>query len=184
MTLKRRHLMFLRGNVYYVEDTETRKQTSLGTRDKRTAERLVLAKNEATEQPLMNLSMARTYLAAHDPRMVTRTWADVIAVFSSNGRESTRQRCERAFASTPFDSIRNKALVETNGEDILNVLKIGGTSTNNYMRGLHNLALNLGWLAWPILVRKVWPKIASNASFASCLRIVFLLINWPRTLCL
>jgi integrase len=159
MTLKRRHLMFLRGNVYYVEDTETRKQTSLGTRDKRTAERLVLAKNEATEQPLMNLSMARTYLAAHDPRMVTRTWANVIAVFSSNGRESTRQRCERAFASTPFDSIRNKALVETNGEDILNVLKIGGTSTNNYMRGLHNLALNLGWLAWPILVRKVWPKI-------------------------
>jgi integrase len=159
MTLKRRHLMFRRGNVYYLEDTQTGKQTSLGTKDKWAAERLVLAKNEATEQPLMNLSMARTYLAAHDPKMVTRTWADVIGVFSSNGRESTRLRCERAFASTPFDSIRNKSLVETNGEDLLNVLKIGGTSTNNYMRGLHNLALNLGWLAWPILARKVWPKI-------------------------
>lgn len=169
--MKRRYRMFLRGNVYYAQDSESGKQTSLGTREKRQAERLLLAKNEADEQPLMNLAMARTYLAAHDPKLVMRTWAEVIEVFSSNGRESTRERCHRAFASAPFDLIRSKTLVETTGEDLLNLLRLGGTSTNNYLRGLHNLALNLGWLAWPILAKKAWPKIRHKARRA---------ITWPE----
>lgn len=157
--MKNRYRMFLRGSVFYAHDSESGKQTSLKTRDRRKAERLLLAKNEADEQPLMNLAMARTYLAAHDPKLVTRSWADVIEIFSSNGGETTRERCQRAFASAPFNFIRNKLLAETTGEDLLNVLRVGGTSTNNYLRGLHNLALNLGWLAWPILAKKAWPKI-------------------------
>ena len=157
--MTRRYRMFLRGNTYYAHDAETGKQTSLRTRDKRKAERLLLAKNEADNQPLMNLAMARTYLAAHDPKMVTRTWAEVMVRFSDHGRDSTQERCHRAFASTPFDGIRDKTLVETTGEDLLDTLKLGGTSTNNYLRGLHNLALNLGWLAWPILAKKAWPPI-------------------------
>ena len=151
--------MFLRGNTFYAHDAETGKQTSLRTHDKRKAGRLLLAKNEADAQPLMNLAMARTYLAAHDPKMVTRTWAEVMAKFSDHGRDSTLERCHQAFISTPFDGIRDKTLVETTAEDLLNVLKLGGTSTNDYLRGLHNLALNLGWLAWPILAKKAWPPI-------------------------
>jgi hypothetical protein len=157
--MKNHYRMFLRGNVFYAHDSETGKQTSLRTRDRRKADRLLLAKNEADEQPLMNLAMARTYLAAHDPKLVTRTWADVIEIFSDNGRGTTRERCQRAFSSAPFNFIRNKALVETTSEDFLNVLRCGGNSTNNYLRGLHNLAINLGWLAWPILAKTAWPKI-------------------------
>ena len=157
--MKHRYRLFLRGNTYYAHDAETNKQTSLRTGDKRKAERLLLARNEADAQPLMNLAMARTYLAAHDPKMVTRTWAAVMAKFSDHGRDSTRERCVRAFTSTPFEGIRDKTLVETTAEDLLNVMKLGGTSTNNYLRGLHNLALNLGWLAWPILAKKAWPPI-------------------------
>ncbi len=157
--MKKRFRIFQRGGVYYAHDGKTGKQLSFKTRDKRTAERLLLAKNEADEVPLMNLAMARTYLAAHDPRMVTRTWADVIGVFSSNGRKSTRERCQRAFSSKPFDLIRDKRIVETTSEHLLEVLGSGGTSTNNYLRGLHHLALNLGWLGWPILAKKAWPKI-------------------------
>ncbi len=157
--MTKRFRLFQRGAVYYAHDAETGKQVSLKTRDKRQAERLLLAKNEADEQPLMNLALARTYLAAHDPKMVTRTWAEVIEIFSSNGRASTRERCARAFSSAPFDVVRGKTLVETTSEDLLKVVRLGGTSTNNYMRGLHNLALNLGWLGWPILAKKAWPKI-------------------------
>lgn len=160
--MKNRYRMFLRGNVFYAHDSETGKQTSLRTRDRRKAERLLLAKNEADEQPLMNLAMARTYLAAHDPKLITRTWADVIEIYSNNGRDSTLERCQRAFASAPFNFIRNKPLAETTSEDFLNVLRCGGNSTNNYLRGLHNLALNLGWLAWRILTKEAWPKIRTK----------------------
>ena len=58
--MTRRYRIFLRGNTYYAHDAETGKQTSLRTRDKRKAESLLLAKNEADNQPLMNLAMART----------------------------------------------------------------------------------------------------------------------------
>ncbi|MEI9893845.1 MAG: hypothetical protein WDN28_08070 [Chthoniobacter sp.] len=34
------------------------------------------------------------------------------------------------------------------------------------MRRLHNLALNLGWLAWPILHKAAWPKIRSESKRA------------------
>ena len=48
--MTRRYRIFLRGNTYYAHDAETGKQTSLHTRDKRKAERLLLAKNEADDQ--------------------------------------------------------------------------------------------------------------------------------------
>ena len=28
-----------------------------------------------------------------------------------------------------------------------------------YLRWLHNLALDLGWLPWPVLSKSAWPKI-------------------------
>jgi hypothetical protein len=33
--------------------------------------------NDAARQPMMNLVMARTFLAAQDPKMIFYTWADV-----------------------------------------------------------------------------------------------------------
>ncbi|HEX7517285.1 MAG TPA: tyrosine-type recombinase/integrase [Chthoniobacterales bacterium] len=32
----------------------------------------------------------------------------------------------------------------------------------HYLRRLHNLAVDLGWLAWPILAKRAWPKIQSQ----------------------
>lgn len=62
--MTKRFRLFQRGTIYYAHDAETGRQVSLKTRDKRQAERLLLAKNEADEQPLMNLALARTCLAA------------------------------------------------------------------------------------------------------------------------
>ena len=65
--------MFRRGNVFYCEDRTTGQQKSLQTRDEAEGQRLVQAKNDAVKLPQMNLVMAKTYLSAQDPKMITRT---------------------------------------------------------------------------------------------------------------
>jgi len=49
-----------------------------------------------------------------------------------------------------LDRIRYKPLFETTSEDLLSILRTGTVSTNHYLRRLHNLALGLGWLPWPV----------------------------------
>ena len=76
------------------------------------------------------------------------------------GGESTQGRSKRAFQSTAFDRIRNKAILETTAADFLSVLSDGRQSTSHYLKLLHSAAMDLGWLAGrPILARKCWPKI-------------------------
>ena len=36
----------------------------------------------------------------------------------------------------------------------------------HYLRRLHNLAVDLGWLPWPILAKRAWPKIRSQSKRA------------------
>ena len=145
--MKNRYRLFRRGRVFYAREIETGRNESLKTNDLSVAERLLHAKDEAARQPQVNLAIARAYLAAADPLMSHRTWSDVMDEYRRTGKEATQERVERAFASAPFASIKNKKLIETNSSDFLRVLHAGGTSTNNYLWGIHNLALNLGWFA-------------------------------------
>ena len=66
--MKRRYILYRRklGGTFYVEDTQTRKQESLGTKDRREAETLLNARNEAARQPHLNLQIAKAYLAGTD----------------------------------------------------------------------------------------------------------------------
>ena len=41
-----------------------------------------------------------------------------------------------------------------------------GNCVAHYLRRLHNLAVDLGWLAWPILAKRAWPKIRSQSKRA------------------
>jgi integrase len=158
--VKSRFRLFQRqGGVFYWQDNETKQQGSLGTKDKRSALKLLHAKNESFEQPTLNLALAKAYASAHDPKMATRTWRDVMAEMTSHGKASTQERCGRAMSSKSLDFIRDKALIATTSEDLLCVMHTGRNSTNHYLRRLHNLAINLGWLAWPILAKQAWPKI-------------------------
>ncbi len=50
-------------------------------------------------------------------------------------------------------------MVENRADHILLVLREGTVSTNVYLRRLHNYALDMNWLAWPILPKKRWPRI-------------------------
>jgi hypothetical protein len=57
------------GGRFYVHDSVTGKQESLGTSDRVTAARLLHSKNVASNQPAINLQIARAYLAATDPQV-------------------------------------------------------------------------------------------------------------------
>ncbi len=66
--VKLKYRLFKRAGVYYYEDTETRKQLSLKTKDKREALRLLGARNESQAQhSSVNFKIAEAYLAASDP---------------------------------------------------------------------------------------------------------------------
>jgi hypothetical protein len=69
--MKSRFILFRRAGAFYSEDTTTRKQISLRTKDDAEALALLHSKNEAHRQPVLNLQIARTYLTATDPKWRT-----------------------------------------------------------------------------------------------------------------
>lgn len=148
-----------RGGVFYTQDSVTGRQTSLRTVSRREAEDLLHARNTTAQQPALNLEIAKAYLSASDPKMAQRTWRDVMREFATHGRETTQERSSRMAMSPTLDAIRNRKLIETTSEDLLDLLRHGGAATNNYMRRYHNLALKLGWLPRPVLYPAVWPKV-------------------------
>jgi integrase len=153
------------GNFYW-QDNESSKQGTLRTSDRLEAERLLNAMNESYRQPTLNLTLARAYLAAHDPAMATRTWQAVMDEMATHGIPTTQERCARGFRSRAYNPIRTKTLLQTTAEDLLKVLHANGNCVGHYLRRLHNLALDLGWLPWPILAKRAWPKILSRSKRA------------------
>jgi integrase len=152
-----------RNGVFYWQDNESAKQASLRTTDRRDAERLLNAMNESHRQPTINLNLARAYLAAHDPKIARRTWQAVMDEMATHGILTTQQRCARGFRSRAYDPIRNNPLVQTTGEDLLAIIHANGNCVAHYLRRLHNLAVDLGWLPWPILAKRAWPRIRSKS---------------------
>jgi hypothetical protein len=63
---------------YYLEDAATGKQTNLGTKSKLVAVQRLTAHTQVTEQPYLNLTMARAYLSAKSPEMLSRTWGEIM----------------------------------------------------------------------------------------------------------
>lgn len=164
--MRNRFRLIHRGNGYYYwHDTVTGERQSLETRDKVMANRLLMAKNQSFEQPALNLAMARAYLMGKSPQMVTRTWKDVMDAkeerYRHQGVVSTLKRWQKVCRSQPFQHILDRCLVETEPEHFLSVLHHpqAGTSTNVWLRILHNYALDMSWLLAPVLAKKVWPKI-------------------------
>ena len=150
-----------RGGTYYWEDTISRQQGSLKTKNREDAEKLLHAKNETARQPHLNRELGRLYIKAADPAMATRTWQDVIDSYCGRHhlRDSSQDRTRRAFAGKQFDSIRKVIVTETSTEAFLSLLeKARNASTNHYLRRLHNYATNLGWLPWQIVPKATWPR--------------------------
>jgi integrase len=158
--MKNRYHVFQRGwGTYYCEDLVTKKQTTLRTRDKDEAFRLVAAKNENDEAPAFSLHLARVYWKAGDPTAAKRTWQHVMDEIPKLKQDQTKHRWFTAIKDKAFVSIRNLVVLETQAEHFLKVLENGSVSTNIYLRRIHNFALDMNWLPWPVLPKKRWPAI-------------------------
>ena len=160
--MKRRYRLICRGgrgSKFYCFDTLTRKRTSLATTRREEAAQVVFAKNQALGQGALNLQIARAYLTAADPQIARRTWQDVMAEIPRLKTGNTLIRWQTVVRDRAFDSLRNVILLETRAEHLLHALDRGTVSTNIYLRRLHRFVLDLGWLSWPVLPVRRWPKI-------------------------
>jgi hypothetical protein len=158
--MKNRYRVFRRSwGTFYCEDLVTKKQTTLGTRDKDEAFRLVAAKNETEEAPAFRLHLARVYWKAGDPAAAQRTWQHVMDEIPKLKTGETQHRWLTAIKDKALGSIRNMVVLETQAEHFLKVLENGSISTNIYLRRIHNFALDMNWLPWPVLPKKRWPAI-------------------------
>jgi integrase len=145
--------------VYYLFDRLSSKRESLETNDPSTALRLLHAHNEAPQQPIINRQIARAYLAAGDPEFSKRAWRVVTDEIIKTKRDQTRERWVRASKDRAFDVIRDLPIFETRAEHFLAVLERGRVATNVFLRRIHNFALDMSWLPWPVLPKKQWPVV-------------------------
>jgi len=157
--MKQRYRLFQRNGVFYTFDNLTGKQHSLKARDREKALRLLCAKNQAHEQPALNLQMAKTYLMASDPASLARSWQHVMDEMAKTKHGSTQERWTRATNDRAFDHIRNLKLLETQAEHFLHVLEQGTVSTNVFLRRFHNFALDMNWLPCPLIPKRQWPNV-------------------------
>jgi integrase len=157
--MKDRYWLIKRNGVFYLQNSCTLKKESLKTRVRGEAEKICTARNEAANQPLLAAAMAKAYLFVKDPHLATRTWAEVMETLALNGQPQTQARCQREIRNRALNSLRGKPLVDTTADDFLSVLRHGGAMLNELLRRMQNLALGMGWLAWPVLPPKLWPKV-------------------------
>ncbi|HEV2328204.1 MAG TPA: tyrosine-type recombinase/integrase [Verrucomicrobiae bacterium] len=158
--MKQRYSVFPRPwGVYYYQDNTTGKQGTLKTRDKAEAYRLVAAKNENEKAPAFSLHLARVYWKAGDPAAAGRTWQNVMDEIPKLKQGHTQHRWLTAIKDKALDSIRRMVVLETQAEHFLKVLEQGTVSTNTYLRRIHNFALDMNWLPWPVLPKKRWPEV-------------------------
>jgi integrase len=157
--MKQRYRLFRRHGVFYTFDNLTGKQHSLKARDREKALRLLCAKNQAHEQPALNLQMAKTYLMASDPASLARSWQHVMEEMGKTKHGNTLERWRRAMNDRAFELIRNLKLLETHAEHFLQVLEEGTVSTNVFLRRIHNFALDMNWLPCPLIPKRQWPEV-------------------------
>ena len=144
--------------VYYLKNKTTGEQTSLKTKDKVEAQRLLQAHNDAESQPHFNLALARVYINGADPKLGSRTWQEVMEHIVAKKTDETRRRWEVAIKDKNFDCIRNLPVAETRPEHFDRALADAKVSTNVYLRRIHNHALGMEWLLKSVIPRLQWPK--------------------------
>jgi transcriptional/translational regulatory protein YebC/TACO1 len=96
--MKTRYRLIHRGRghgTFYCVDSKTRKRTSLGKATKGEARQIVDAKNQAERQPMLNLQLAKAYLAGTDAEMPKRTWQHALEVVTETKRGANKERWKR-----------------------------------------------------------------------------------------
>jgi integrase len=149
----------IRGGAYYCVDTTTGKRTSLGTTNADDAQQIIEAKNNSVRQPILNLQIAKAYLAGSDDGMKTRTWQNAIEALIGTKKGANKERWLRVAKDKALAPLLPKVIIETQGELLLRVLQCGKVSTNVYLRRLHNFCVDMNWLPWPLVPKRQWPAV-------------------------
>jgi len=157
--MKSRFILFRRCGVFYIEDRDKKTQRSLRTKDSQEADRLLAAHNEASHQKMINLQMARVYIAASVPGMETRTWSEVFDEIIRTKKGPTHYRWGTAKKDVFLENLLKKKLIETTAQDFLDILAAGTVSTNVFLRRVHNFAADMNWILSPVIPKRQWPPV-------------------------
>ena len=149
----------IRGGMFYCVDKTTGKRTSLKTTNKDEARQIVEAKNQAERQPVLNLQIAKAYLAGTDNGIASRTWQNAIDALIAMKQGNNQLRWKTAAKDRAFAPLLPRVIIETPGELLLKVMQAGKVSTNVYLRRLHNFCADMGWLPWPLIPKRQWPVV-------------------------
>ena len=106
--MKDRYRLDRRRNQIYAVDRKDLTRESLETDYLRIARRLIAASNEASNQAQLKIALGCTYLSAHDPVMMQRTWQIVMDEFCQKGKEQTWTRRKRAMKMAVFKALSSK----------------------------------------------------------------------------
>lgn len=117
-------------------------------------------KNEAAvASPHINRKIGLVYLADSDPEMGKRTWRMVMNDIIKDKHGPTLVRYVTALKDPDYALIEGKLLVETLPADFMEVVRVGNTSTNVYLRRFQNHAVDMDWSTKRVLTKKKFPKI-------------------------
>ena len=158
-----RYRMFKSGKTggYFQYDKQTKRQTSLHTKDRESAVRLINAANEKERTPMVNRQIGLIYLASTDPDVMSRTWSDVITSYRESRKlsGSSLDRLTRAGQAKGIAPLLNRKIIDTKPQEFLQCLNSGGVSLNIFLRRWHNHALEMDWLPKRVLPNTLWPKV-------------------------
>lgn len=140
--MKKRYRLFRRGRTWWIHDRKPAKgkschQSSLKTKDKQGAERLLASLNEPYRFAAYNLQMAKTHLQMSNPEITRRTWQEVMDAVVKTKQGTTRIRYERAAKDKAFDGMRDSVLMETPAEVLFNVMEKGTVAECLALRSCH-----------------------------------------------
>jgi integrase len=108
---------------------------------------------------VLNLQIAKAYLAGSDNGIKTRTWQQAIEAITNTKKGANQHRWRTAAKDNAFAILLPLVIIETKGETLLQVLQMGTVSTNVFLRRLHNFCVDMSWLPWPLIPKRQWPAV-------------------------
>jgi integrase len=149
----------IRGGMFYCVDKITGRRASLKTTDKDAAQQVIDAKNQAERQPVLNLHIAKAYLAGTDNGMATRTWQNALDALINTKLDANQHRWKTAAKDKALAPLLPRVIIGTPADLLLEAMKSGKVSTNVYLRRLHNFCVDMNWLPWPLIPKRQWPAV-------------------------
>lgn len=118
-----------RGGTFYCVDKATGKRSSLRTNDRDEARQIVEARNQAERQPVLNLQIAKAYLAGADKGMTTRTWQNALDALIQTKLSANQARWRTAAKDKALAPLLSRVIIDTPAELLLQALQTGTVST-------------------------------------------------------